>query len=64
MAANTPREDWEEVGVMIADCEQRASKLNDWETRFIDNVSCIFADTGNLSQPTIAKLTEIWEKVT
>lgn len=64
MAENTPREDWEEVGCMIADCEQRSSKLNDWESGFIDDVAKRFADYGALAPGTLAKLTQIWEKVT
>jgi hypothetical protein len=59
-----PATDWDEVGVMIADCEQRSSKLNDWEAGFIDDIAKRFADRGSLPQGTLAKLTEIWEKVT
>ena len=51
-----------EVEQMIEDCLNRESKLNDWEHIFIDSISK--KGTGNLTQMQLAKLDEIWNRIT
>lgn len=50
-----------EVELMIEDCINRESKLNDWEVGFMDSIK---NKSSNLTQMQLAKLEEIWERIT
>lgn len=50
-----------EIELMVEDCMKREEKLNDWEIGFIDS---IHGREANLTQMQLAKLEEIWERVT
>lgn len=56
--------DWEEVAMMIDDCEERSHKMNAWELGFIDSISKQYAQKGSLSEKQVEKLNGIWERVT
>ena len=56
--------DKEEHAQMIADCEARESKLNDWERGFIDSVARRVGWGYGLTEKEIAVLDHIWERVT
>lgn len=49
---------------MVKDCENRESKLTDWERGFIDSISKQLAEGRRLSDNQAARLDEIWERVT
>lgn len=49
---------------MVTDCENRESKLTDWERSFIDSISRQLADGRRLSEKQAQRLDEIWERVT
>ena len=49
---------------MIADCEQRESRLSEWEQGFIDHVSHQLRQGRSLTTKEAAKLDEIWNKAT
>ena len=56
--------DPEDVGQFIKDCENRESKLNDWERGFVQSIREQFDRTGGLSPTQNEKLEEIWDRVT
>lgn len=58
--------DRDEALTMIEDCENRESKLSDWERGFIDSIKKqLEGDEGKtLSMKQEATLNEIWDKVT
>jgi predicted neutral ceramidase superfamily lipid hydrolase len=49
---------------MVVDCENRESKLSDWERTFIDSISRQLQQGKTLSEKQDAQLTKIWERVT
>ena len=49
---------------MIEDCENRDTKMNDWQCGFIDSISIKMADGKGLTVNEINKLNETWEMVT
>lgn len=49
---------------MVQDCENRESKLTDWERTFIDYISAQLADGRRLSEKQAERLDEIWERLT
>lgn len=49
---------------MVKDCENRESKLTDWERGFIDSISKQLVEGRRLSEKQAAHLDEIWERVT
>lgn len=51
-----------DTALMIDDCIKRESKLNQWEVNFIQSLS--EKDLNNLTQMQLAKLDEIWERIT
>ena len=57
----TRREEWL---AMIDDCEERESRLTDWETNFIELVSDRLAVGSDLTPKQNEILNNIWEKVT
>lgn len=56
--------DRDEHAQMIEDCENRESKLSDWERSFIDSISKQMADGRTLTEKQAERLDAIWERVT
>ena len=54
----------DDISTMIEDCQNRESKLSDWEAQFIDNIDSQIHDDGSLSEKQQEKLEQIWEKIT
>lgn len=54
----------EELTQMIEDCEQRESKLSDWERGFISNLGDVIDKGYRVSEAQIEILEGIWEKIT
>jgi hypothetical protein len=54
----------DEIEAMIHDCEERESKLSDWERGFIDSIGVQFSRGNGLSVKQIEKLEAIWNRVT
>jgi hypothetical protein len=56
---------WEdEYQSMISDCENRESRLSEWEQEFIQSLSEQLGTGRTLSIKQIDRLDIIWEKVT
>ena len=56
--------DQDEIIAMISDCEERESKLTEWEAGYIASVS-VYPEKGwKLTDTQQARLTEIWERIT
>ncbi len=53
--------DKSETELMLQDCINRQSKLNDWEVNFLKSIQ---PHINNLRQLQLAKLEEIWERIT
>lgn len=49
---------------MVTDCENRESKLSDWERGFIDDMRVRLGRGDTLTPGQQEKLDEIWERVT
>jgi hypothetical protein len=49
---------------MVEDCENRESKLTDWERGFIDSLGKQLAEGRRLSERQAERLDDIWERVT
>lgn len=49
---------------MVKDCEDRESKLTDWERGFIDSIGRQLAQGRALSEKQAERLDAIWERVT
>jgi len=49
---------------MINDCEQRESRLSEWDCNFIESIRDRLEQEKSLSSKQIEKLDEIWEKAT
>lgn len=49
---------------MVQDCENRDSKLTDWERGFIDSLGAQLAKGHRLSEKQAERLDDIWERVT
>lgn len=49
---------------MLKDCEDRESKLTDWERSFIDSLQRQWEVKGSLSPRQAEVLEKIWERVT
>lgn len=54
----------DEVSTMIDDCENRESRLSDWELGFISSISERVGRGNSLTALQLSRLNEIWEKVT
>lgn len=54
----------EEHQQMVQDCENRESKLTDWERGFIDGLGKQLADGHRLTDKQAERLDEIWERIT
>jgi hypothetical protein len=60
MVKSTP----DEHATMVEDCENRESRLNDWERSFVDSIKRQLADGIALTTKQAEALDDIWEKVT
>lgn len=49
---------------MVEDCENRESKLTDWERGFIDSIRAQLENSRPLSEKQADRLDAIWERVT
>lgn len=49
---------------MVVDCENRESKLSDWERTFIDSIGKQLGDGKSLTEKQADRLEQIWERVT
>lgn len=54
----------DDINQMIEDCEQRESRLDDWERGFVSDISQRLAEGQSLTGPQDDKLVEIWERIT
>lgn len=54
-------EEWQE---MINDCQERESKLTEWEEGFIDSIEEQLDERQSLSPKQVEILERIWEKAT
>jgi hypothetical protein len=54
----------DEQQTMVQDCENRESKLTDWEREFVDSISRQLAQGRALSEKQADRLDAIWERVT
>ena len=54
----------DEYQQMIKDCENRESKLSEWEENFIDSLYDWIADDKIPTSKQVEKLENIWERVT
>lgn len=49
---------------MVEDCEERESKLTEWETGFLDSIRHRLEEDKPLSDRQAETLDRIWQKVT
>lgn len=49
---------------MVKDCEQRESKLTDWERQFVDSIGRQLADGRRLTDRQAETLESTWNRVT
>lgn len=49
---------------MVEDCENRESKLTDWERDFIDSIRTQLEHSRALSEKQADRLDAIWERIT
>jgi hypothetical protein len=49
---------------LVDDCEQRESRLTDWERGFVDNVKARLEAGRPLTPLQVKTLDEIWERAT
>ncbi len=49
---------------MVEDCENRESKLTDWERSFIDSISTQLESSRPLSEKQAERLDAIWDRIT
>lgn len=54
----------EDHAQMIEDCENRESKLTEWERTFIDSIGRQLAAGRALTEKQDERLNEIWDRVT
>jgi hypothetical protein len=54
----------EDIEQMLTDCENRESKLSEWETNFIDELGKRVGRGELITDRQDEKLTQIWERVT
>lgn len=54
----------EEHQQMVTDCENRESKLTDWERQFVDSIGHQLADGRALTDKQSEALNTIWDRVT
>lgn len=49
---------------MVEDCENRESKLSDWERTFIDSISVQLSQGRPLTEKQAERLDAIWDRIT
>jgi len=49
---------------MVEDCEQRESRLTDWQRGFIDSIGKQLRDGRSLTSKQVEALDDIWERAT
>ena len=49
---------------MVLDCEQRESRLSDWDRNFIDSIGKRLADGFSLTPKQAETLEAVWERAT
>lgn len=54
----------EEYRIMIRDCIQRESRMNEWEQNFIQDLDEKISEGWMLTEKQTEKLDQIWERVT
>jgi hypothetical protein len=61
MSAN----DWnDEYATMLDDCEERESRLTDWERGFVDSLRSHIEEGRRPTEKQLQTLDDIWEKAT
>ena len=61
MSEPSSSSDWPQ---MIEDCQERESKMTEWEQGFISSIEAWLGQGKNLSEKQHTTLDKIWEKVT
>ena len=56
--------DQDEISTFIKDCDDRESKMTEWERNFIQSIREQFDRTETLSLKQNETLEQIWDKVT
>lgn len=54
----------DEILVLIEDCEERESRLTEWEASFIDSIKAQVQRGRSLSEKQSETLDSIWERAT
>ena len=49
---------------MVGDCEQRESRLSEWEASFVDSIAKQLRDGRSLSAKQAETLDAVWERAT
>lgn len=58
-------EGWQaELLQLVDDCEQRESRLSDWDRKFLDSIRRQIEEGRTLTFKQQAKLDEIWDRAT
>jgi len=50
--------------VMIEDCEERESRLSDWDRTFIDSIKKTLTSGGSLTRRQLEALESVWNEAT
>lgn len=53
-----------EIDQLIEDCENRESRLSDWERSFVDSLKSQRAQGRPLTKRQVERLEELWDKAT
>lgn len=54
----------EDIEQMLTDCENRESKLSEWERGFVDELSRRIGRGESITERQDEKLTQVWERIT
>lgn len=54
----------DEYATMLDDCENRQSRMTDWEIAFVASLQEQLADGRQLSEKQVRRLDELWERLT
>lgn len=54
----------DEHAVMVKDCQERESKLTDWERGFVDSLEHQLAASRRLTDKQVETLDAIWDRIT
>lgn len=61
MTKYSDQEEWQQL---VDDCEERESRLSDWENKFVDSISDRLFKMISLTEKQSETLNKIWEKAT